>query len=72
VGFSETVIVELGTCDDGVGLGPVQAGLFMQHGIKVHVTSKTIHKYLEEYHAEQQHLVKKANQGGGLSLETVS
>jgi hypothetical protein len=47
------------------GLAPVQAGLVMRHGTKVHVTSETIHKYLEEYRAEQQQKVEKANRRGG-------
>jgi hypothetical protein len=56
MGFSETVIVQLDTCDDG-------AGLVMQHG------TETIHKYQEEYRAEQHQLIEKANQRGGISLE---
>jgi hypothetical protein len=59
----DTLMAEKEKEEDMMGLG--QAGLVMKHGQKVHVTSETIRQYLDDYRAEQQQKVEKANRRGG-------
>jgi hypothetical protein len=51
--------------DEGNGMGMIQAGLVMRHGLTKQVSSKAIRLLLEQNRLQQQALVEKANRRGG-------